>query len=283
VSTSNWKHRIAETTLSSLLGLMCLSAHAQDTAQKTVESPDAARYASAVGEAAHWGQAMYDNDQAAWKATDIVLERTSKVSREKIRGWITEPGEHGIRVVFVGEQDGHAVGLYESTPSQADFVVDSPARTLDADELAQFTARQTAKAAQSGGCSDRYNAVVLPDGTGSDRKWRAYLIPATEDPDAIPIGGYFRYYISADGKTVLSQRAFTKSCLMSSRKLSPKGGHLVGVLITHMLDPQPTEAHVFVSLTYKTHIWVSTRDNHLVWYVDGCTIKGYDEEKTSAK
>jgi len=165
---------------------------------------------------------MYDNDQAAWKATDIVLERTSKVSREKIRGWITEPGEHGIRVVFVGEQDGHAVGLYESTPSQADFVVDSPARTLDADELAQFTARQTAKAAQSGGCSDRYNAVVLPDGTGSDRKWRAYLIPATEDPDAIPIGGYFRYYISADGKTVLSQRAFTKSCLMSSRKLSQR-------------------------------------------------------------
>jgi len=110
---------------------------------------------------------------------------------------------------------------------------------------------------------------------------RVYLIPGTTDPTLIPLGGYYRYEISGDGKTILAQRAFTKSCLTTSTKGVPTGYHLAYVSISHLMDPQPTEVHVFVSLTYKQKFFVVTATNHRLWYVSDGFIKAEGEVRSA--
>ncbi len=239
-------------------------------------------YETAITDAAHWGRLMHDQDQAAWKATDIVFKDAAVRNDKRMRGYITESTAAGIRVVFVGEDNGKLVGLYENTPSsQATFTTDSPARELTADELAAFTARRTASAAFIAPCSDHYNSIVLPEDSGSDRKWRVYLMPGVKDPNIVPFGGYYRYEISADGKTILAQRPFTKSCAMisnSGAKGMPHGFKPAGMMITHLLDPQPTEVHVFVSLTYEQPVIVVT--DAWMWKVSGDHIEAFEKTQS---
>ena len=49
-------------------------------------------------------------------------------------------------------------------------------------------------------------------------------------------------------------------------------------MITHLLDPSPTEIHVFISLQARKPLYVSTgRDS--VWCVDGAHIAKMHEPK----
>lgn len=233
---------------------------------------EVAQYNAAIKDASHWGQLMYDHDQAAWKATDVLMADKAASKDKRLRGWITEATDAGVRVVFVGEEGGTMVALYEITPAASSKIVtDSPARPMSTEERAEFTARSTAVAALGARCTEKYNSVVLSDGSGDDRKWRVYLMPAPADPKVIPMGGYFRYEISPDGKTILDQRPFTKSCAMLPKDTLPKGMKSAGLAITHLLDPQPTEVHVFVSLTYKETVFVMT-PNSIIWKVSGDTV-----------
>ena len=239
--------------------------------------PDTSPYSTALHDAQHWGQQMYDLDQAAWKGTDDVLAKIPDTDKARLRGWITEQTDAGIRVVFVGEDKGRVVALFEVTPSASIAVTkDDPARVLTADELAAYTARQTALAAHAPRCTESVNVVVAREDAGKMSPWRVYLMPGTTDPALIPMGGFHLFHISADGATILSQRAFTKSCLNMRRDAGPAGSQQAGLFVTHMLDPQPTEAHVFTSLSFRVPIFVGTASNNVLWEVSGASIEAKD-------
>jgi hypothetical protein len=84
------------------------------------------------------------------------------------------------------------------------------------------------------------------------------------DPGVFPAGGHYRYIIGADGK-LLSSRAFTKGCVNIDAKAVPKNA--AGYAVSHILDPQPTEIHVFVSYNTPVKLFVIIEGSKDLWEV----------------
>ena len=104
-------------------------------------------------------------------------------------------------------------------------------------------------AAVPASCTGDYNPLTLPGATPRD--WRVYLLPVVEDGDRVPLGGAWRIDVH-DGQ-VVAQRAFTQGCIA----LDNQGGDDAFV-VSHLLDPIPTEIHVFWSLWADKPMFVTT-------------------------
>ncbi len=96
---------------------------------------------------------------------------------------------------------------------------------------------------------------------------------------SLPLGGHFEVDVSADGR-VGTVRAFTKSCLEMSLVGDGKG-QTKALVVSHLLDPTPTEIHVFSSLTGKVPIYVMTMPNRTLWVVAGSEIKRVPDQPTA--
>jgi hypothetical protein len=239
-------------------------------------APDLAHRA-AVEEAVRWGRAMHEHDVAASNATDLAMANENAAHDTRVRGWVTEPSKDGIHVVFVGDVGGKPMALYEVTPPAASsFIAHAAGRALTPVESGAFAARQAAIAALPSRCADNINTIVLPDSADGKPRWRVYLAPGTRDAAVVPLGGYFRFDVSEDGQKVLSQRPFTKACMNMHRE-----NNAAGLFITHLLDPQPTEVHVFASLTYGLPIYVATMPDGAMWKVEGDRIVAIDRKAPS--
>ena len=85
-----------------------------------------------------------------------------------------------------------------------------------------------------------------------------------------PFGGHYEIDIAADG-SVAGAREFAKSCLTMK---PPKGddGSGVFLFLTHLLDSQPTEVHVFRQLTSGRQILVFTMPSRITWRIDAGRI-----------
>ena len=108
--------------------------------------------------------------------------------------------------------------------------------------------------------------MVLPATDTSGGNWVVYLLPGTTKNNVVPLGGTYR--IDVSGSEVVGQRGFTRTCI--SLRTDPKA---VSLMITHLLDPTPTEAHVFWSLWARKPMYVSTSPNGTIWAVDGSKIR----------
>ena len=241
---------------------------------------DDAQVAKALLDAEATGRAIYLHDQAAAVASDAVT--TLKAFRQdgkqgRLGGWITEQREAGIVVTFLSSEPEPRARYRVTVGSEGRVVGDvetlaEPA-TLTPHELGAAHARNTAATAEFAACSRSYNTVVLPDpreGGG----WIAYLLPGTTKHGIVPIGGSYRLDLDATGEKILKQRGFTRSCIVLE---SPRDS--VGMMITHLLDPMPTEVHVFWSLWAGKPMYVGTSAG--LWKIeDGrVTMTSRREEK----
>ena len=69
---------------------------------------------------------------------------------------------------------------------------------------------------------------------------------------------------------IVSERAFTKSCItMAPQALANTTP--AALIITHLLDPTPTEIHVYLSLLSRLPVYVGTTDAR-VWLVNGAAV-----------
>lgn len=199
------------------------------------------------------GRAMYLSDRAAAVATDAALELDTFRKESRVRGWITQAHNDAVTVTFI---DATPSALYRATVSNAGKLVGKVEAYATPQPLSPFeagaaAARAVALGAKFQPCSERYNTVVLPLGDPPAGKWLVYLLPATKQPGVIPIGGTYR--VTVDHGTVAAQRPFTKSCI--ALEDDPRA---VGLMISHLLDTTPTEAHVFWSLWAHKDMYVST-------------------------
>lgn len=220
---------------------------------------DDAQIAKALLDAETTGRAIYLHDQAAAVASDAVT--TLKAFRQdgkqgRLGGWITQQRDAGIVVTFLSSESEPRARYRVTVGSEGRVVGDIEAlaepATLTPQELGAAHARNTAANAEFAACSRSYNTVVLADpreGGG----WIAYLLPGTTKHGIVPIGGSYRLDLDASGERILKQRGFTRSCIVLE---SPRDS--VGMMITHLLDPVPTEAHVFWSLRANKPMYVST-------------------------
>ncbi|KAF1727383.1 hypothetical protein CSC78_00750 [Pseudoxanthomonas japonensis] len=242
---------------------------------------DDAQIAQAILDAEATGRAIYLHDQAAAVASDAVME--NKAFRQdgkqgRLGGWITEQRDAGIVVTFLSSDAEPRARYRVTVDSEGSVIGDIEAlaesTALTPHELGAARARNTAATAEFAPCSRSYNTVVLPDlreGGG----WIAYLLPGTTKQGIVPVGGSYRLDLDATGERILKQRGFTRSCIVLE---SPRDS--VGMMITHLLDPVPTEVHVFWSLWAGKPMYVGTSAG--LWKIeDGqVTMTSRREEKS---
>jgi hypothetical protein len=243
-------------------------ARAQDQNDDEAPKPIPVELQTAVTRTEFLGRQLYLHDRAAWLATDAMLaDKRMRKLKTSIGGWVTEPSALGIRVMFIS-QDASPRRLYEIDVDEAEHLSDATVESptpLTAEHLAQLRARKLADSQPYMTCAKQYNVVVLPSSSGI----RVYLMPGFSKQSVYPLGGYHLFEIDGTGEKILSSRKFSNGCIehSDSPKGLPKGATPSFGMFTHLIDPQPTEVHVFVSLYAKVPMMVMTVDNKVMWSV----------------
>jgi hypothetical protein len=222
------------------------------------------------------GKLIYAYDQAAWHGTDAMLAKLRQPEK-LVGGWIVDgPAAAPVLIFFDQDKaDPHAVYIaeFQGNKLATDRLLDptSPERSLSPERKAMIAAlakgKEAWRAAKPLFCAKQSaNSVVLPPERPGGPHLVYILTPQTE-ADAYPFGGHFRVEIGADG-SVGASRGFTNSCLTMERPKGEAGGM---IFITHMLDPVPTEIHVFTSLAARVPVLVGTSPER-IWAVSGSGI-----------
>lgn len=243
---------------------------------KAPPTPSAQEQA-AITRAVERGRLIYAFDQAAWHSTDELLRKVPKTTLPAVRGWVTEPRGDLLRVTYydVDGETPHALfqaDMRGAAVAESHLFGEDEDRTLSPETLALIQARTTALHAGEGKArctSGRFNVVVLPQGAGEPAA--VYLLTPMETKDQYPFGGHYEVDVAPGGK-VVSERAFTKACLNLSAAQAGPNGEAVAMLLTHTLDPTPTEIHVFMSLWAGKPIYVVTGPKR-IWEVGGDGIR----------
>lgn len=242
-----------------------------------VRPPVATDQAASLAAIGAMGRLLYRYDQAAWHTTDAMLAAVPRERLVDIRGWVVQARKPDVLTVtyfrladgkpsalFVADYDGKSV-------SNARFTDALQAQPLDAEGARMAQAIGVVRQQRLGLCTNgNPNTVVFPpDAQGNVA---VYMMSAQVDTSEVPMGGHYRFDIDATGK-IAHQRTFTKSCLNMPwpPKNLPKGATGVTMGIGHLLDPLPTEIHVFQSLTHRIPMAVQTSTG--TWLVAGDRIR----------
>ncbi len=252
--------------------------------------PTAAETAAAAA-AELRGLQMYAYDQAAWKATDRFQADVAKaggiaVLRERgLRGYVVEPLPDGLQVVFYGAKDDRTFVLARYLVADKQVTGEGILKAGAAVEMSPLTLRMVAALGKAREemvkpghalCSRTpANSLVLPQDDGS---LAVYILTSTTDPGIYPAGGHYRFDFDADG-ALKSERAFTTGCFTVNFKDLPKGDKPKLMVLSHLLDPQPTEVHSFVSQNIPIPLAVLTTANRDLWLIAGGKIKFLREAK----
>lgn len=257
-----------------LLGALAALSLQTPVAAPTPAGPDEAQR---VAGAAALGRLLYGYDRAAWVSSDALTAAIPKDQLGAIGGYVVEPATDGVlrvtyyrgqgaeaRAFFVADVRGGKVirGDVLATPTPLTPAQASLAR---AREIAALTARDRAFRP----CTPLpFNTVAVP--LGRDGPIAVYLLSAQQEANAVPFGGAYRVVVAPDGR-VLATRPYATSC----RSLTPpklRGGETpVGFVLNHLLDPVPTELHVFAAYSLGMPLYVATPDKRL-WKVSDGTI-----------
>ncbi|HEX5182486.1 MAG TPA: hypothetical protein VFW19_04965 [Allosphingosinicella sp.] len=235
--------------------------------------------AAAVHRAEERGVIIYAYDQAAWHGTDDLAAKMPDLAT-RIGGWIVDGPKETPEIVFFDkdEADPHAVYVADFRDNHlvsSKLLGPNDDRTLSESRKRLIAARRTATQALVrsglGACKPQpFNTVVLPPATPGGSTLVYFLTPQTRT-DAVPLGGHFLVEVGPDGKAGAPRR-FTNSCL--EMPLNPPGqARPVGLGVSHLLDPVPTEIHVFTSLTIHMPLFVDTEPSNSLWEVDGTKIR----------
>lgn len=234
-----------------------------------------AEEASKVQAAVNRGELLYQLDQAAWVTTDDLVERLGP--DVPIKGWVVEraASEGGFAVTYFGDGPAGPVAWYAGAVRDGKVVASeifpegrrpplSPGqlRLKEAADVARaFTGYQP--------CTEsRFNVAIVPP-AAPDGPIEAYLLSARTEANVYPLGGHFLLRI--DGGKVVSHRRFMHSCMNADAAANPEHGEPQALVLTHLLDPTPTEIHVFSSMSMKKPLYVMMKKR--AWVVEGAKIR----------
>jgi hypothetical protein len=221
------------------------------------------------------GRLIFEIDRAAWVTTDDIRAHRGDVGA--VRGWTVERDGTGYAVTyFAGEGDVRPAvyrGRVENNRVVSREVFSADTRPpLTAVQRRLADARRAVGLMNQRPCTNApFNAVVIPPAT-PDEPAEVYALTAQTDSTSYPFGGHFLGRISAAGE-LLSQRAFTRACL-NMLPQPPAGNQPAALVVSHLLDPTPTEIHVFMSIWVALPVYVLTGDR--TWEVTGDRIRLVD-------
>lgn len=239
----------------------------------------AATQESPTQQATSRGNMMYAYDRAAWVTSDDLIARLPRARDGEVGGWIVTALPNALHVDYFGKDAAADRVVYA-----ADVIGESVTRAIvypaEAEPELKQPALQMARALRAAwieiGRHDewqpcapaRFNTIVLPP--ESDGTVRVYFLTPEIEAGKVPFGGHFEVDIAADGKTA-GTRAFTRGCITLGKQPNEKGAPAV-VFVTHLLDPQPTEIHVFEQYYIGVPVVVVTGPKSL-WKVQSGTIE----------
>lgn len=225
------------------------------------------------------GSMMFWYDRAAWVTTDDLEVKLPRDRREDIGGWVVTPKGMGYHVDYVGRGAAadhvvYAADVNGPTVSNAIAYPAATAPTLTGDALRMLNALAAARAEMArhgdwGICAQAmFNTVVLPPENGVIPVY--FLTPQTQT-GIFPFGGHYEVDIAADGR-IASARKFTNSCLDMRNGTDDNGKEIAMIGVSHLLDPQPTEIHVFQQLSAGTPVAVITGPDR-IWSIENGRIE----------
>lgn len=216
------------------------------------------------------GAQLYAFDQAAWHSTDTMLAKgLPQEAMRAIRGWVVEPDGDVLTVTYYGFEGSKPYAIYAADYAGSKVVAEHVPATeaekpLSAQGARMAAALNVARALPFKGCVERpFNTVVLPP--QADGTIPVYLLTPMLKAGAYPFGGHHEVDIGPDGK-VAATRDFTKSCLVIEQPASA-----TMAFVTHLLDPHPTEIHVYLSLWMGQPLVVGTGKD-TAWMVEATKI-----------
>ena len=216
------------------------------------------------------GSLIYKLDRAAWVATDDALARAPGLGDDGARGWVVEQDGNAEIVTFYGGANDDRVAFcrarIEGGHVASSEVFDPEARPpLTPIQQRMVAAREAAREVELRRCVNlAFNTVVIPP-TASDGLIDVYLLTPQMRDREWPAGGHHKVTIGTDGR-VISSRAFTNACLPLQG--GDLGGNVSGLVVTHLLDPLPTEIHVFIMWVSGLPLAVGTNEPSRVWWLD---------------
>lgn len=227
------------------------------------------------------GRLLFDIDRAAWVGTDDMLARIPNAGSGGMRGYVVEREGAGYSVIFYGGPAAAPVAFYRGrveggrVVSRDIFPADArPRLTPLQQRLAGL--RDLVPSLERQPCGDRpFNTAAIPPDT-PDGPIDLYLLTPQVRANNYPLGGHYRFTIAADGR-VLSDRAFSNSCIDLGPPPGDQSGPNAVMFITHSLDPIPTEIHVFTSLTAGAPLGVGIVESRRMWWIEeGRISRGQD-------
>ena len=227
----------------------------------------------ALEQSAKRGLALWQYDQAAWHTTDALLKAIDDPAKAGVRGWVVTPDGEGWRVTYYGVDGGRRFGIWSAvwtgSAVQGARRLDAAEAVLDENQLRLIAAKEAAPTDGLTRCGPAaFNTVVLP-GDSADAPVSVYFLTPQVRPDQVPMGGHTLLEIR-DG-AVVSRREFAKSCIEVGPQAVEKGGKPAAMVISHLLDPVPTEIHVFSVYAARLPLYVVTAKTGSLWEVG---IKG---------
>jgi hypothetical protein len=222
------------------------------------------------------GRLLFELDRAAWVTTDDMLRRFGRRDMP-IKGWVVErEGPERYRVTYFGDGSAGPVAWYAGSVKAGKVTSGTifPEAARPPLTAAQLRLRQAADIARGFAeyrpCTPaRFNVAVVPPAS-PEAPVDAYLLSAQTETTVYPVGGHYRLTIAPDG-TVLSHRRFMNSC-MNVDTAATGGAVPAALVLTHLLDPIPTEIHVWTSLAMRKPIFVGTGPQR-IWSVTGDRIR----------
>ena len=260
-----------------MLAMAILVAAAQvAAAPPVIATQDSRSEQQRLADASIFGAMIYAFDRAAWVSTDSLMEVVPRDQLVGAGGYVIEPVDKdtlratyfkgdaaSARAFFVADVRGGKVVRQDILPEPAPL---TPVQMILA--RAREIAKQEAGAKGYRPCTAApFNTVVLPSVNGGPVT--VYLLSPQVTNANYMMGGNYRVTIAPDGR-IVGSRAFNTSCL--NLKLPDQDKEKVaGLFVNHLLDPVPTEIHVFASYSVQQPVFVLTPDKR-TWQVRGRDI-----------
>jgi len=214
------------------------------------------------------GALLYRYDQSAWHVTDAALAALPQSAKTMLRGYVTTPAANGLKTTFFGQSDDSRYFAVYSAVWTGSAIVEpktyptEPRVPVTVEEQRLIEARKAAldnmgKLAMCNSASP--NAIVIPGGINEPIS--VYVLTPQTKSGVYPLGGHHRIDVK-DGK-IVATRDFTKSCIDLDRNSVPEKALPVAAFIGHLLDPVPTEIHVFSAFAMGVPLVVGVRDGRI--------------------
>ncbi len=227
--------------------------------------------------AASRGRQIFAVARAGLLATQDMLSRVADPEAVGISGWVAEPEGNAMAVTFYGNADAGPVAIYRArvlggrVVSRDTFLTgDRP--PLTGLPLRMARARSASESEDQRPCTRQpFNVIAVPP-ADADAPLLVYRISPPESRSRLPFGGHFRSIVGSDG-SVSEARAFSRGCLNVDIGEVAPGTQAGPIAITHLLDPLPTEIHVFLSLFSSRPLVIAAGDPTRLFMVAGDAIR----------